>query len=281
MSTSPVYSDALTSCLLVWRECAARQGAIAALRDIGFATIDVAEDAVRAFALLSQGAPRLVLVDANLRPTSGLVFVRELRATTVPSRDAPLILASTRPNDTLCADARRAGADGVVFGQVTPAALQFWLTCTASDARVVIECKDYRGPDRRAAAPSCPAVGHERRRFTPSAQALAAAAQDPIVQRLVAACVQTEKWGETGDLVPLDIAVAAVVEAAALARTQAEESLTRGLDAALLRLHREAHSWDVDPAGIVGALAALKDMATRRFTAQTSGMAQASLQEAR
>ena len=85
-----------------------------------------------------------------------------------------------------------------------------------------------------------------------------------MMQRLSEACLEVARWAETGDLPPLDLAIAALREASALAAARPEPGFSRSVEAALFRLQFEAQSWDIDPAGIIGALAALRDMAARR-----------------
>ena len=126
--------------LIVSQPGSVRDMAARVLADMGFSQVMVADNAVRAFAVLTKHRPRLILVDDALRPTSGLVFVRELRATAVASRDAPAVIIAKRSSEVLVRNARKAGADGVIFGDPSMQAIRFWLSCTAPDVRDIIEC---------------------------------------------------------------------------------------------------------------------------------------------
>jgi CheY-like chemotaxis protein len=273
-SPMPQHPSAQRSALLVWRAGHARDAAVTALKSAGIVAVETVENAVQGFALLAKHAPRLIFAEAENRPTTGLIFIKELRATTVPSRDAPAVIVSARGHETLAEEARRAGADGVAFGRVTPEAVAFWLSCTEADVRTVIECAGYRGPDRRTASPSPQALVQERRR----APARAADDRDPIITSLSEACLQATRWGETGDPAPLAIALEALSEAKALAHARAEISLTRSLENAAIRMRREAESWDADPASLLTALGALKEIAQRRASGQEPGAPVASME---
>jgi two-component system chemotaxis response regulator CheY len=265
MLTESAPSVAQAGAVLVWRPDQSRALAERALREVGFDSVTAVDGAVQGFAVLAQQPARIILVDVGLRPTSGLVFLRELRATAAPGQETPAVLVSARPSDTLAADARRAGADGVIFGPVTAEALRFWVSYTEPDVRTIVSGEHYRGPDRRSLPPTATPFIPERRSAAVSPASLAAIAEDPIVSRTADACMNVSGWGQSGDPVQLDQAIAALIEAGALARDRADVSLVRGIEAALQRLRIESQSWDVDTAGIAGALEALKDLAARRF----------------
>lgn len=267
MSPEPPTTDAQAMLLLVWRPGPRRTAALRLLQNMGFTDVRCADNAVAAFPLLAPTRPRLVLVEADLRPTPGLVFVRELRATTVASRDAPAVIVAPKPAEGLADRARAAGADGVIFGAPNAAAIQFWLSCTGPGVRHVVEGRDYRGPDRREAGRAFVTIEHDRRKAPVCASVIAAIDADPVMTRLTEAQNAVRAWSETGAEAALAQALEAVSAAVEAAKIARQALLAETLLAAKQRMDEEARTWDADPLAIAGVLSLVRDFAFRRLAA--------------
>lgn len=259
--------EAQATLLLVWRPGPRRLATEQLLQTMGFRDVRCADSAVSAFPLLAHARPRLVLVESELRPTAGLVFVRELRATTVASRDAPAIVVAPKPSEGFTARARAAGADGVIFGAPNAAAIQFWLSCTGESVRHIVEGRNYRGPDRREAGRAFVTAEHDRRRAAVSARVVAAVDADPVMLRLSEAQNAIRAWSETGAEAALAQALEAVSAAVEAATAARQALLAETLVAAKQRMDEEARTWDADPLAIAGVLSLVRDFAFRRISA--------------
>jgi CheY-like chemotaxis protein len=270
-SPLPPPTDAQAMLLLVWRPGPRRTAALRLLQDLGFTDVRCADTAVAAFPLLAAARPRLVLVESELRPTPGLVFVRELRATTVSVRDAPAVIVAPKPTEGFADRARAAGADGVIFGAPNAAAIQFWLACTGPNVRHVVEGRDYRGPDRREAGRAFVTVEHDRRKAPVCASVLAAVDADPVMTRLTEAQKAVRAWSETGAESALAQALEAVSAAVDVAKAARQALLAETLLAAKQRMDEDARTWDADPLAIAGVLSLVRDFAFRRLSAGHSG----------
>jgi CheY-like chemotaxis protein len=256
------------SYLLVWTAGAARDGVLSTMRGLGLAPVRTANTAVQAFSDLAIVRPRLILVEANMKPTNGLVFLRELRATPIDNRDVPIILCAPRPNEQMENAARQAGADGAIFGPPTPAAITFWLTSTAPDARTLVADSRYHGPDRRLLVLT-DLETEERRHAEPEALAaamarVAIANADPIVQGLGRAMELVLEWNETGSEDCLVDSLEGLRRLADIAKGRSDAALHRGLDAARHRIEADMGSWDADHIGMHGSIMVLQDLAARR-----------------
>lgn len=269
MPSELLSANAGATLLLVWRPGPRRDATVRLLQEMGFVDVRCADGAVPAFAFLTRTRPRLVLVEADLRPTPGLIFMRELRATAVASRDAPAVIVAQKA--TSCLAARAAGADGVIFGSPNEAAIQFWLACTEDKVRHVIEGSDYRGPDRRVIGLSGLAAEPERRRNQVCANLLASIEADPVMTRLTEAQEAVRRWSETGADSALAQALEAVSAAVDAATTARQALLAETLLVAKQRMDEEARTWDADPQAIAGAISVMRDFAYRRLTTARFG----------
>src|SRR5262245_58982065 len=77
---------------------------------LGVREIFQAEDSIATFTQLNLRKPRLVIVDAEMRPTSGLSLVREVRAKAGVSRNIPIILFTSETSPDFADAAMHAGA---------------------------------------------------------------------------------------------------------------------------------------------------------------------------
>jgi CheY-like chemotaxis protein len=91
---------------------------------LGVREIFQAEDSLAAFTQLNLRKPRLIVVDAEMRPTSGLHLVRALRASSGASRNIPLILFTSETSPDFADAALQAGAHEVIAKPVSAQAMR-------------------------------------------------------------------------------------------------------------------------------------------------------------
>lgn len=91
---------------------------------LGVREIFQAEDSLAAFAQINLRRPRLIVVDAEMRPTSGLHLARELRAKGGPARTIPLILFTSETSPDFAEAALQAGAHEVIAKPVSAQAMR-------------------------------------------------------------------------------------------------------------------------------------------------------------
>jgi CheY-like chemotaxis protein len=228
---------------------------------LGVREIILADDAVAAFAQIMLRKPRLVIADAEMRPFSGFMLARELRAAPTAARDIPLILFTSETSPDFAVAAREAGAHEVIAKPVSAEAMRKCLEDAMTRPREFIESKRYKGPDRRQrlmqlahgpfrragdAAPADRAVGLER-----TARAAVMAAIDE-------ARAKVARWSETGDTALAEGARGAVERASDAAWTgHADPAVTRAL-AGALRIAEAAALGRADPHVLDVSLAAAR-----------------------
>ncbi|MGZ3273412.1 MAG: response regulator [Caulobacteraceae bacterium] len=130
----------------------------------GFASTIVtlwAETAGAALAMTKAQAPRLVFVDQTPAPLDGLAFVRALRRSGLPSRQAPVIMMASQPTLRDMRDAQNAGAHELLVRPFSAFQLGKRLEAVAAP-RTWVETAAYVGPDRRRFN-SAALLGPERR----------------------------------------------------------------------------------------------------------------------
>jgi CheY-like chemotaxis protein len=93
----------------------------------------------------------LVLVDAQLGPDDedGYAFVREMRRSGAESAFLPVVLITGHTPSSQVTFARDSGVHFVVRKPVSPGVLLERILWIAQEARAIIECDNYVGPDRR------------------------------------------------------------------------------------------------------------------------------------
>lgn len=117
----------------------------------GFATAVVthwAQTAEAALAMAKFQSPRLLFVDQATQPFDGLAFVRALRRSGLPCREAPVIMLATQPTLRDMRDAQNAGAHELLVRPFSAQHLGKRLEVVVSP-RPWIETAAYVGPDRR------------------------------------------------------------------------------------------------------------------------------------
>jgi CheY-like chemotaxis protein len=117
----------------------------------GFAPLIVTEWAhtpETALAMAKSDSPRLVFVDQSAPCLDGLAFVRALRRSGLPCRQAPVIMMAVQPTLRDMRDAQNAGAHELLLRPFSAYQLGKRLEVIAAP-RTWIETASYVGPDRR------------------------------------------------------------------------------------------------------------------------------------
>jgi CheY-like chemotaxis protein len=100
-----------------------------------------------AITLAATKSPKLLFVEQTA-PVDGLTFVRALRRSDLPCRDAPAIMLATQPTLKDMRDAQNAGAHELLVRPFSAYQLAKRLEAVAAP-RTWIETATYIGPDRR------------------------------------------------------------------------------------------------------------------------------------
>jgi two-component system, response regulator PdtaR len=100
-----------------------------------------------AMTLTATKAPKLLFVDQSA-PVDGLAYVRALRRSSLPNRDAPAIMLATQPTLKDMRDAQNAGAHELLVRPFSAYQLAKRLEAIVAP-RTWIETASYMGPDRR------------------------------------------------------------------------------------------------------------------------------------
>jgi two-component system, response regulator PdtaR len=117
----------------------------------GFASTVVtlwAQTAKTALAMAAANSPRLVFVEQGVPPLNGPAFVRALRRSGLPCREAPVIMMGTQPTLAAMREAQNGGAHEFLVRPFSAYQLAKRLQAVAVP-RTWIETAGYVGPDRR------------------------------------------------------------------------------------------------------------------------------------
>ena len=115
-----------------------------------------------ALAVAAARSPRLIFVDQAAPPGDGLAFVRKLRRSDLPCREAPVIMMTSQPTLRAMRDAQNAGAHEFLVRPFSAQHLAKRLEVVIAP-RPWIETASYVGPDRRRFN-SAALLGPDRRR---------------------------------------------------------------------------------------------------------------------
>lgn len=127
--------------------------------------IDRRGDAAGAMDLLRRERADLIIVGAALPGADGYDLVRQLRrATTVASREAPVLLLSGHTRAADVSKARDCGANWVLVKPVMPLTLYGRIAWLARCERAFVDSETYAGPDRRFRNAGPPAGTNGRRK---------------------------------------------------------------------------------------------------------------------
>jgi CheY-like chemotaxis protein len=216
---------------------------------LGVKEMFTADDAVAAFAQITLKRPSMVIADAEMRPFSGFMLVREIRTSTMPLKGVPIVLFTSEDSADFAAAAREMGANEVLAKPVSAQAMLACLKDAASRPAPVVQQKPYRGPDRRLRDGD--AYAGPRRRLEDAAPKdgvkLDAHTRALVLGGVDEARAAVARWADTGETAQLDLARAAVERASETAWTAgADEALTRAL-AASVRLTEAAKLGAADP----------------------------------
>ncbi len=163
---------------------------------LGVREIILAEDMIAAFAQIRLRRPRMIIVDAEMRPISGFTLARELRRSGLAAAETPLILCTSETSADFAEAARAAGAHEVIAKPVSAAAMRRCLENALEskpDFTALTSRKERRRGDPRLAAMAIarrsadPGVSPER-----TSRALLLAAIDEARTKIGA-------WAASGD----------------------------------------------------------------------------------
>jgi DNA-binding response OmpR family regulator len=107
-----------------------------------------AQTAEAALAMAASDNPRLVFVEQAPQPLDGLAFVRALRRSDLPCREAPVIMMTSQMTLRGMRDAQNAGAHEFLVRPFSASQLAKRLEAVAAP-RPWVETAIYIGPDRR------------------------------------------------------------------------------------------------------------------------------------
>lgn len=128
-------------------------------------SIHAAADNRDAVQHMQERAYNLIVIDENFPVLGGIDFCRFLRLTNTPMAVAPIIFGVHDPDQKKVLAARDAGATKIAVMPFSGASLIKAIEAASGDARAIVQCNSYNGPDRRTRkAP--PPGGRERRQKT-------------------------------------------------------------------------------------------------------------------
>ena len=115
-----------------------------------------------ALSMAKSQSPRLMFVEQTAEPLDGLAFVRDLRRSDLPCREAPVIMVTNQPTLRAMREAQNAGAHEFLVRPFSTQQLARRLEAVAAP-RTWVETLAYIGPDRRRFN-SAALLGPDRRR---------------------------------------------------------------------------------------------------------------------
>jgi len=120
------------------------------LRGIGTGALLEAQDGEEAFALLCAKKPDFVIIDSDMDPVSGLVFVRQARTSKDnPNPQVPIIVLVEAPSAAKLAEARDVGTTEILTKPVSAKLLSERIRHILKNQRQFIQKGRFVGPDRR------------------------------------------------------------------------------------------------------------------------------------
>ena len=107
-------------------------------------------DPDKAFGLIGDYKPDIVIADLVMRPTDGIEFVRRVRTDpTSPNPFLPIIMVSGHASTARVGMARDAGVNEFMVKPVSVDAMLKRMDAVIRHPRPFIRAKEYFGPDRR------------------------------------------------------------------------------------------------------------------------------------
>jgi CheY-like chemotaxis protein len=123
-AATPVFDPADIRTLIVGDNAFERRLVNDLLIALGVREIILAEDAIAAFAQIRLRRPRMIIVDAEMRPMSGFMLARELRRSGLSAASTPLILVTSETSPDFAEAARAAGAHEVIVKPVSAVSMR-------------------------------------------------------------------------------------------------------------------------------------------------------------
>jgi CheY-like chemotaxis protein len=163
---------------------------------LGVKELILAEDMIAAFAQIRLRRPRLIIVDAEMRPVSGFTLTRELRRSGLSAFDTPLVLLTSEPSPDFAEAARAAGAHEVVAKPVSADAMRRSLEEALSRKPDFTALK--RRPERRRGDPRLAPDALGRRSYDPSVSP-ERASRTLLLAAIDEARAKINAWAASGD----------------------------------------------------------------------------------
>ncbi|HWA21711.1 MAG TPA: response regulator [Caulobacterales bacterium] len=218
---------------------------------LGVREIILAEDMIAAFAQIRLRRPRMIIVDAEMRPVGGFMFARELRRSGLAAAHTPLILCASESSPDFAEAARAAGAHEVVAKPVSADSmrrcLEDALTHKPDFSAITRRSQRRRGDPRLAPE----VVGHAAVNSERASRAILLAAIDEGRAKIAG-------WAASGDTTLIEDARDALERASDTAWTGGGDlTLARALGG-VMRLIEAAASGRADPYVLDVSLAAAR-----------------------
>lgn len=222
---------------------------------LGVREIILAEDVIAAFAQTRLRRPRLIIVDAEMRPASGFTFARELRRSGLAVANTPLILFTSETSPDFAEAARAAGAHEVIAKPVSAASMRGCLE------EALTRKPDFsaftKRPERRRGDPRLAAGAIGRRSYDPPVSA-DRASRTILLTAIDTARAKIAGWAASGDTTLIDDARDALERASDTAWTSGGDlTLARALSG-IMRLLEAAANGRADPHVLDVSLAAAR-----------------------
>lgn len=120
------------------------------LEALNIKKVEVASDADEAWEILKRFNPDLIISDWNMPPTSGLDFVRRIRADkNSPNPYVPVIMITAYTEEYRVLEARDASVTEFLAKPVTAKGVYDRIKSVVEDTRNFVRTETYFGPDRR------------------------------------------------------------------------------------------------------------------------------------
>lgn len=246
MNEARPFNPAFLKVLVVSDNAFERRLVMDLLIALGVKDIVIADDAVAAFAQLMLKKPDMVIADAEMKPFSGFMLVKEIRNAPIALKAVPIVLFTSENSPDFAETARTLGVNEVLPKPVSAQAMRRTLEDAALRPRPFVKSRTYKGPDRRRLADAA-YRGPERRDGEQLPFKLDPATRGQILAGVDEARACVARWAETGETQQIDLARAAIDRASETAwASGADEVLARAL-AAAARLMDAAKAGAADP----------------------------------
>ncbi len=119
------------------------------MRDVGAASLKVADNSRKATSLLRSDQFNLIFCDCDLDPLGGIDFVKYLRISNSPSDEAMVMYIMPEPSKGKVISARNAGVHEIIAPPITGKLIEQRITYMITHPKPFIRVPTYTGPCRR------------------------------------------------------------------------------------------------------------------------------------